>query len=200
MINISPSIASSNLLDIKNEIKKAEDFNSYTLHVDIEDGNFVPNITFGMKLINMIREQTKMNISYHLMVTNPLFWIYELPLRENDIVFAHVESYQYPKYIANSIKNRGANAGIVFNPATSIERYKYLVSVCENIMIMTSEPDKDGEYFIDDMIDKILIAKKLKFKNIWVDGGIDKKRIKTLNKMGVSNFIVGRYFFDNNFK
>ena len=111
-----------------------------------------------------------------------------------------MESYQYPKYIANSIKNRGANAGIVFNPATSIERYKYLVSVCENIMIMTSEPDKDGEYFIDDMIDKILIAKKLKFKNIWVDGGIDKKRIKTLNKIGVSNFIVGRYFFDNNFK
>lgn len=200
MINISPSIASSNLLDIKNEIKKVEDFNSYTLHVDIEDGNFVPNITFGMKLINTIREQTKMNISYHLMVTNPLFWIYELPLRDNDIVFAHVESYQYPKYIVNSIKNRGANAGIVFNPATSIERYKYLVSVCENIMIMTSEPDKDGEYFIEDMKDKILIAQKLKFKNIWVDGGIDKNRIETLNKIGVSNFVVGRYFFNNDFK
>ncbi|TKZ34824.1 ribulose-phosphate 3-epimerase [Brachyspira catarrhinii] len=200
MINISPSIASSNLLDIKNEIKKVEDFNSYTLHIDIEDGNFVPNITFGIKLINMIREQTKINISYHLMVTNPLFWIYELPLRDNDIVFAHVESYQYPKYIVNSIKNRGANAGIVFNPATSIEQYKYLVSVCENIMIMTSEPDKDGEYFIDDMTDKILIAQKLQFKNIWVDGGIDKNRIETLNKIGVSNFIVGRYFFNNDFK
>ena len=200
MINISPSIASSNLLNIKNEIKKAEDFNSYTLHMDIEDGNFVPNITFGMKLINMIRKQTKMNISYHLMVTNPLFWIYELPLRDNDIVFAHVESYQYPKYIVNSIKNRGANAGIVFNPATNIEQYKYLVSVCENIMIMTSEPDKDGEYFIDDMTNKILIAQKLQFKNIWVDGGIDENRIETLNKMGVYNFVVGRYFFNNDLK
>lgn len=198
MINISPSIASSNLLDIKNEIKKVENSNSYTLHVDIEDGNFVPNITFGMKLINMIREQTKMNISYHLMVTNPLFWIYELPLKDNDIVFAHVESYQYPKYIINSIKERGADAGIVFNPATDIERYKYLASICENIMIMTNEPDKDGEYFINEMIDKVLIAKKLKFKNIWADGGINGSRIETLNEIGVSNFVVGRYFFNNN--
>lgn len=198
MINISPSIASSNLLDIKNEIKKVENSNSYTLHVDIEDGNFVPNITFGMKLINMIREQTKMNISYHLMVTNPLFWIYELPLKDNDIVFAHVESYQYPKYIINSIKERGADAGIVFNPATDIKRYKYLASICENIMIMTNEPDKDGEYFIDEMIDKVLIAKKLKFKNIWADGGINGSRIETLNEIGVSNFVVGRYFFNNN--
>lgn len=196
MINISPSIASSNLLDIKNEIKKVENSNSYTLHVDIEDGNFVPNITFGIKLINMIREQTKMNISYHLMVTNPLFWIYELPLKDNDIVFAHVESYQYPKYIINSIKEMRANAGIVFNPATNIEQYKYLASICENIMIMTSEPDKDGEYFIDEMIDKILIAKKLKFKNIWVDGGINGNRIETLNKIGASYFVVGRYFFE----
>lgn len=195
MVNISPSIASSNLLDIKNEIKKVEDANSYTLHLDIEDGNFVPNITFGIKLINMIRKQTKMNISYHLMVTNPLFWVYELPLRDNDIVFAHVESYQYPKYIINSIKKRGANAGIVFNPATNIEQYKYLVSVCENIMIMTSEPDKDGEYFIEEMIDKILMAKKFNFKNIWVDGGINKEKIETLSKIGVSNFVVGRYFF-----
>lgn len=196
MINISPSIASSNLLDIKNEIKKVENSNSYTLHVDIEDGNFVPNITFGIKLINMIREQTKMNISYHLMVTNPLFWIYELPLKDNDIVFAHVESYQYPKYIINSIKERRANAGIAFNPATNIEQYKYLASICENIMIMTSEPDKDGEYFIDEMTDKILIAKKLKFKNIWVDGGINGNRIETLNKIGASYFVVGRYFFE----
>lgn len=199
MANISPSIASSNLLDIKNEIKKVEDADCYTLHADIEDGNFVPNITFGIKLINMVREQTKMNISYHLMVTNPLFWIYELPLRDNDIVFAHVESYQYPKYIINSIKKRGAKAGIVFNPSTNIERYKYLASLCENIMIMTSEPDKDGDYFIEEMTDKILKAKKLNFKNIWVDGGINGERIETLSKIGVSNFVVGRYFFNNDF-
>lgn len=199
MINISPSIASSNLLDIKNEIKKVEDSDSFTLHVDVEDGNFVPNITFGMKLINMIRKQTEMNISYHLMVINPLFWIYQLPLRNNDIVFAHIESYQYPKYIINSIKERKAKAGIVFNPATDIERYKYLVSVCDNIMIMTSEPDKCGEYYINEMTDKILMAKKLKFKNIWVDGGIDIDKIKTLKEIGATNFVVGRYFF-NNFK
>ena len=62
-------------------------------------------------------------------------------------------------------------------------------------MIMTSEPDKDGEYFIEEMIDKILMAKKFNFKNIWVDGGINKEKIEALSKIGVSNFIVGRYFF-----
>lgn len=198
MMNISPSIASSNLLDIKNEIKKVENSNCYTLHIDIEDGNFVPNITFGMKLINLIRKETNMPISYHLMVTNPLFWINELPLKNNDIVFMHVESYQYPKYIINTIKNKGIYAGIAFNPYTSIDNYKYLSSICENIMIMTSEPDKNGDNFIEDMESKIIKAKEYNFNNIWVDGDINLERMEKLSKIGVTDFVLGRYFFQKN--
>lgn len=198
MINISPSIASSNLLDIRNEIKKVENSNCYSLHMDIEDGNFVPNITFGIKLINLIRKETNMPISYHLMVTNPLFWIDELPLRNNDIVFMHVESYQYPKYIINTIKNRGVDSGIAFNPSTSIDNYKYLSAICGNIMIMTSEPDRNGDNFIEDMESKIIKAKEYNFNNIWVDGDINAERIEKLSKIGVTNFVLGRYFFSKN--
>ena len=198
MINISPSIASSNLLDIKNEIKKVENSDCYSLHIDIEDGNFVPNITFGIKLINLIRKETNMPISYHLMVTNPLFWIDELPLRNNDIVFMHVESYQYPKYIINTIKNKGVHSGIAFNPSTSIDNYKYLSAICDNIMIMTSEPDKNGDNFIEDMENKIIKAKEYNFNNIWVDGDINAQRIEKLSKIGVTNFVLGRYFFQKN--
>lgn len=198
MIKISPSIASSNLLDIKNEIKKVENSNCFTLHIDIEDGNFVPNITFGTKLIKLIRNETNMNMSYHLMVTNPIFWIDELPLKNNDIVFVHAESYQYPKYLINSIRKKGAEAGIAFNPSSSIDNYEYLTEVCSNIMIMTSEPDKNGDNFINEMIKKILKAKEYNFTDIWVDGDINSERMEKLSKIGVTNFVLGRYFFQKN--
>lgn len=195
-MRISPSIASSNFLDIRNEIKRAEEAKCYSLHIDIEDGNFVPNITFGIKFIKLIRSITDLPFSYHLMVRDPLFWISEISdISNTEIIFVHAEVLGYPKYVINAIKEKHIRAGLAFNPVTEIEAYKYILDSCDSVMIMTAEPDRIGDVYIEDMERKVLNAHNLGFKEIWVDGGLNEKTMNIMEKSGATDAVLGRYFF-----
>jgi ribulose-phosphate 3-epimerase len=131
------------------------------LHIDIEDGNFIPNITFGLKTIQAIRSITNLTFSFHLMVKNPIDYIYTLCDLKPSIIFAHVESLPYPSEFVNLVKSQGVKVGLAFNPKTQIQPFTYLFNQLDGILIMTSEPDGKNQMFIPTMIEKV---KKEKMK------------------------------------
>lgn len=195
-MNISPSIASANQLRLEEEIQKIHKGQFYDLHIDIEDGNFIPNITFGLKTILAIRRITTLPFSFHLMVNNPLEYVNKLCDLKPSIIFAHVESLPYPSEFITLVKNKGVKVGLAFNPITQLEPFTYLFNQLDGILIMTSEPDGEGQFFIPPMIEKVKIVKNKSLPiEIWVDGGISKDRLENLLQNGVTNCVMGRAIF-----
>lgn len=195
-MKLSPSVASANLLNIENELYRIG--NDYeTLHVDIEDGNFVPNITFGFKMLKQLREHSNKPFSVHLMVRRPEDYIDKLFEYQCECIFIHVESTMYIKKILQEIKNKGIKAGIAFNPATMIDGYRYLINEIDAILLMTSEPDTEENKFDECLNDKIQNCKNMFKKELWCDGGITEIKIKELMAFGVDCCVVGRTLFQN---
>lgn len=192
-MRISPSIASSNLLNVEAELKKLKDYTD--IHIDIEDGNFVPNITFGKKMVSLLEKATTLPFSVHLMVKNPVEYIEFFAQMRCDIVFIHVECTQYILRWLHLIRQYGMRAGIALNPVTAIEPYRYLFEKCDSILLMTSEPDGEGEKFLSNLLPKIEQVRKIYQGELWCDGGIDLKRLELLEKMGVDVCVMGRAIF-----
>lgn len=195
-MKIIPSIASANQYNIEKELNRIGSKYYENLHIDIEDGNFVPNITFGLKTIRHIRNNYKLPFSIHLMVNHPENYIDELEKLGCYIIFVHVESCKYLSEIINKIKFLGIKAGIVLNPSSDFKNYKYLFEIIDAIMLMTSEPDFKGEVFnykILENIENMFDDKKIEF---WVDGGVREEHIEFLEKKGVDYAIMGREIFN----
>ena len=190
-IKVSPSIASADQTRIAHEIERLGD--AYpNLHVDIEDGNFVPNITFGMKTVRAIRSVTRKPFSVHLMVTNPLDYVDELAGLGCSHVFVHVEGQQYLLRVLNRIRSYGARAGIALNPVSDVRAYEYLLDACDAVLFMTSEPDGAGEGFQERVLGKVRAYPGVE---CWVDGGVTLERLAELERAGVDVAVMGRHVF-----
>lgn len=191
MIRISPSIASCDLLKVGDEIKSVE--NKYDdLHIDIEDGNFTPNITFGIKMVKQIRSITNMPFSVHLMVTNPDAYLSELYTLGCKTIFIHAENTMYLKRYLYEIRRHNISAGLALNPASDAKNYNYLIDDFDALMYMTSEVDGDGEKFQKRVLDKMI---QIKNKEIWIDGGINYDNI-TLLPNYANVVVMGRAIFN----
>ncbi|MGL5722817.1 MAG: ribulose-phosphate 3-epimerase [Brevinema sp.] len=196
MMRISPSIASADQMRLAEAIEKtAENTNVHTLHIDIEDGNYVPNITFGLRTVNQARSLSKLPFSYHLMVSNPAEFIAQLPLQQGDIVFVHDDATRYPSELIAMIKSRGGQAGLAFNPMRPLLPSAYLFSSCDALLILTSEPDGKGQMYLPQMERKMIEAKDLGIKDLWVDGGIFPAQFPKLAECGGTDAVLGRAFF-----
>jgi ribulose-phosphate 3-epimerase len=190
MIRVSPSIASCDFLNVKAELSKIE--NQYEdLHIDIEDGNFTPNITFGMKMVRAIRKATNVPFSVHLMVSDPLPYIEEFCKLNSSIIFIHVETSLYLRRYLNLIHDHGIKAGIALNPISDIRQYLNLIDVADAIMYLTTEQDGKGEMFQPAVISKM---RNVPGKEIWVDGGINEETLPMLPEY-VTTVVMGRAVF-----
>lgn len=190
MIRISPSIASCDLLSVKTELLKIE--NQYQdLHIDIEDGNFTPNITFGMKMVRAIRKATSVPFSVHLMVSDPMPYIEEFCHFNSNIIFVHAESSMYLRRYLNKIHEHGIKAGIAVNPISDINQYLCLTDAIDAVMYLTTEPDGNNEMFQPTVISKM---RNFPGKEIWVDGGINENTIPLLPEY-VTTVVMGRAVF-----
>jgi ribulose-phosphate 3-epimerase len=196
-MNISPSIASANQLRLEEEIQRIHRGPYSDLHIDIEDGNFIPNITFGLKTIQAIRSITNLPFSFHLMVNNPLDYLHSLYQLKPSIIFAHVESLPYPSEFIHLVKSMGVKVGLAFNPSTQLEPFSYLFHHLDGILIMTAEPDGKGQQYIPSMIEKVKMLKNIRVSiEIWVDGGVSKDKLEDLKETGVTNCVMGRAIFN----
>ena len=200
-IKISASILSCDFLHLEDELKKLENKKINSFHLDIMDGHFVPNLSFGPHISDSVRKYTSLPIETHLMVTNPLNFIDQFSY--SDIIFFHIESNDDHIRVINKIKGLKMRAGIAINPKTDYMTLIPYLEKIDDILIMTVEPGFGGQQFMSDQLEKIkklyeLIEKEGLKVNISVDGGINNDSGELCVKAGASCLVIGSYLQKNN--
>ena len=201
MTIIAPSILSADFLNFGTEIKRFDGIKDLWLHLDIMDGHFVPNLTFGHTVLKNLNKITNHKLDAHLMVTNPQDYIEAYKsIGVHNFTF-HWEAVTHHDRLISEIKKNFPSVGIALNPSTPIEVIpEYILSQIDLILIMTVNPGFGGQSFISGCIDKIRKLAELKNKNnytyqIQVDGGVKDSNAKELLNAGASNLVAGSYIF-----
>lgn len=195
-MKLMPSIASANPLAIE-EVLESIDSWPY-LHIDIEDGNFVPNITFGMKTVRAICSKVRnKQIQVHLMVNHPETYLEELAACGVDSVIAQIEALNYPMQFLNRCRSLGMKAGLALNMKTSIEDTKIFWGVMDQLLLMTSEPDYAGEELYKPALERAIHLANSYHNEVelYVDGGLTREALCQLSTAGVHGAVLGRLVF-----
>lgn len=196
MIKIAPSILSADFSCLGEEVKKIELAGADLVHIDVMDGHYVPNITFGPPVIKAIRKITDLPFDVHLMIESPEKYIKEFVDAGADYITIHAESTVHLHRTIQLIKSYGIKAGVVLNPATSLNVLDYVLEELDMVLIMTVNPGFGGQSFIEGTKDKIKTLRKIiDEKNldidIQVDGGIKIDNIGEVAACGANVFVAG---------
>ncbi|WP_035290712.1 ribulose-phosphate 3-epimerase [Clostridium sp. KNHs214] len=202
MIKIAPSILSADFSKLGEELKSLENNGIEVVHIDVMDGNFVPNISLGLPVIKSIRKETKMIFDVHLMIDNPSRYIEDFVKSGADIITIHYEADKHVDRTINYIKSFGIKAGISLNPGTPVSLIKNLINVVDMVLIMSVNPGFGGQKYIEYSSDKIREVKEISSKLnkeliIEVDGGINKDTIKKAVSAGANLIVAGSAVFKN---
>ena len=193
-MKIHPSIASANLLKVADEVSFI-DREFKNIHIDIEDGNYVPNITFGKKMLNLICDLSSSYKSVHLMVNQPLEYLDACEQKKVDIVFVHIDHLRYPSVVVNEYLKKGIQVGVALNPNAELPSKFYLDKI-KNVLLMMCEPDGFNQMYIEELEDKVDRYVKSGYE-VWCDGGISLERSEKLAKIGARHVVLGRAIFES---
>lgn len=194
MAVILPSLASADTADLASSIRSLGGYGY--LHFDIEDGNFVDNITFGLKTLRAVRKLTDAEFDAHLMVTDPLKYIAPLAGLDFRTVAFHWESTGYPMRVINEIKRFGMRASAALNPVTPAEAIADYLPVLDEVLIMSSEPDGCGELFQPHVLSKLRRIRELAPDlPIVIDGGVNLELLPLVTEAGAVKVVMGRAVF-----
>lgn len=201
MIKIAPSILSADFSRLGEEIELLDKSGADVIHIDVMDGHFVPNLTFGMPVVKAIRKYTKLPFDVHLMIENPAMYVKDFIDAGADIITVHYESDRHIDRTINLIKENGCKAGIVINPGTSVDTIKHLIPIVDMILIMSVNPGFGGQKFIEYSVEKIKEVRTIadevnKDLMIEVDGGITTDNIKKVVAAGADVIVAGSAVFN----
>lgn len=197
---IAPSILAADYANFASELKRIEETSAEYVHIDIMDGQFVPNITFGADVVASMRKHSKLVFDCHLMVVNPERFVDAFAQAGADIMTIHAESTLHIHGALQKIKKAGMKAGVVINPGTPVSAIEPVLSLVDQVLIMTVNPGFGGQAFIPEMLEKIQKVAKIRDEkgydfDIEVDGGVDNKTIKACYQAGANVFVAGSYLF-----
>lgn len=197
---LAPSILSADFAALGEDIKKAERAGAQYLHIDVMDGSFVPSLSLGFPVIQSIRKLTDMVFDVHLMICDPDRYIGEFAAAGADIITVHTEACPHLNRTIASIKEQGAKAGVVLNPATPLTELEYILEDLDMVLLMTVNPGFGGQKYIESCTRKIRDLRKmitdrgLKI-DIEVDGGIKLDNVGKVLDAGANVIVAGSAVF-----
>ncbi|MFC3524994.1 ribulose-phosphate 3-epimerase [Marinococcus halophilus] len=200
MIKVAPSILSADFAELGREVKEIDEAGADYIHIDVMDGHFVPNITFGLPVIEAIRPYSDKPFDVHLMIEKPESYIEDFARAGADIISVHVEACPHVHRTIQQIKEAGCRAGVVLNPATPVEMITHILPDVDLVLLMTVNPGFGGQAFIPNVLDKIRAVKKAADivnpeLEIEVDGGVSRETAKDCLEAGANVLVSGSALF-----
>ncbi len=200
-IKIAPSVLSADFSKMGEEIKRIERGGADLVHCDVMDGVFVPNITFGIKMVEDMRKVTDLPLDVHLMIVHPEKYVEKFAKAGADYITVHWEACQDNlAEVLQLIKSTGKKCGAVINPDTPVEKIERVIPLCDMVLVMSVFPGFGGQKFIPSVLDKCREIKELIKKSgkdilLEIDGGINRDNIETVKSYGVDIAVAGNAVF-----
>lgn len=200
-MKLAPSILSADFANLERDIQLVEKLSADYIHVDVMDGQFVPNITLGPNVVSAIRPVTKLPLDVHLMIVQPENYILDFVKAGADIITVHQEATPHIYRAIQMIKEADVKAGVVINPGTAVASIEPVLDQVDQVLVMTVNPGFGGQSFIEATLDKIAQLKEWKETrgytyDIEVDGGIVPATAQRCKEAGANVFVAGSYIYD----
>ena len=194
---IAPSILSADFANLQSEIAQVTAAGIEVVHLDVMDGHFVPNITFGPPVVAWIRKCTEAVLDTHLMITDPDKYAERFAAAGSDHITFHIETVKDPVAFVKTLRGLGVTVGVTLNPKTPVEAIEMVAPLCDMVLVMTVQPGFGGQAFMDDAAQKCIRLRQIVGSQvrIEVDGGIDPTTVGTVRRYGADTFVAGNAVF-----
>lgn len=198
---VNPSLLACDFAHLAEEIRRAEGGGAKMLHLDIMDGHFVPNLSFGIPVVQAVRRSTELPLDVHLMISEP--WRYIKPFRDAgaDLLTVHIEPFLEtkadPRPVLKEIRSLGAGVGISLNPPTPVESLACCLDLCDNVLVMSVMAGFGGQSFMNEALGRLRRVREMAGPKVLlsVDGGIGRDTISPCSEAGCDIFVTGSALF-----